>query len=102
MAKSKFVVTLDRTEKGRGCSWIKLSVEDTANSKSRTHKDAQGVPYENLDAFYGIEAVRLDDGRISVFKIYRCGGESIRRNSALRRDLEKSTKTFLENLPKES
>ena len=98
MAKPVLKVTLDQTQKGRGCSWLSLSIEDTANSQSKTHKDADGTPWVNMMAFYGAEAVKLDDGRVSVFRIFRCGREELRRNSALRREIDKSVKTFVEAL----
>jgi hypothetical protein len=46
---------------------------------------------------YGIEGLRFGD-RVSIFEVYRQGGQAVRRNSGLRRELNAAARAYMEGL----
>jgi len=87
----RFVVDVEKIEKGRGCRWFSLRVEDVSRKPKRNGR-------VNLDlSLFVARAVKLDDGRVSVFETsHGWTGRAVRRDSRLVRDLRVAIKRCLE------
>lgn len=89
---ARFEVTTKTVRQGSGCRWFSLSVEDTRASAG----NASGRFNVERSFFYA-EAVKLDDGRVSVFETTHARtGYAVRRDSRVRRDIESAVKRALE------
>jgi hypothetical protein len=78
--KEPIEIRLDGTQRGADATWYSLTVQIGRGK-------------------YGVEAVRVADGRVSVFEVWnQKNGIHVRRDSQLRRDLEQATKSFVEAL----